>query len=120
MFDCNNPNNFIKVGKKIKIIDDISTTINYGNVSDMMHVFLRNYNTPDTPATLKMKKSIFKKCIIAATKNHMMDGLNRVGPYMKFAGIKEDPKIFAKTVYECAFLPDNKKVKELNKYLDAL
>lgn len=120
MFDCNNPNNFIKVGNKIKIIDDLTTSMNYGNVSDMMHVFLKNYNTPDTPETLKMKKIIFKKCIIAATKNNMMDGFHKLGPYMKFVGINEKPRKFSEKILKFSQLPENKKNKEISKYLDTL
>lgn len=120
MFDFNNPNNFIKVGNKIKIIDDVSITNNRGNVSDMMRAFLRNYDTPDTPETLTMKKTIFKKCIIAAAKNDIIDDLHKLGKHMEFAGIKEEPDVFAQKVLEYSQLPKNKKIKELNKYLDSL
>ena len=120
LFDCNNPNNFIKVGQRIKIIDDISYSDKAGDVSDMMRVFLRNYDAPDTPETIKMKKTIFKKCIIAAAKNDIIDDLHKLGKHMEFAGIKEEPDVFAQKILEYSQLPKNKKIKELNKYLNTL
>jgi len=120
MFDCNNPNNFIKVGKNIKIIDDLSATIEYGNVSDMMRVFLRDYGAKNTPNTIEMKKNIFKKCVVAAVKNNMLDKFHALGEYIKFANIKEEPKEFAKKALDIARTPNKNKIKKLNTYLDTL
>lgn len=67
-FDCNNPNNFIKVGKQIKIVDDISETYHSPDCYDMLKVFMKDYNVPMSKNIKKLKRVIFQKCIIASSK----------------------------------------------------
>lgn len=67
-FDCNNPNNFVKVGKQIKIVDDISESFHTPDCYDMVKVFMKDYNLPTSKNTKKMKRAILQKCIIASSK----------------------------------------------------
>lgn len=63
-FDTNNPNNFVKVGKKIKIVDDIGITPckQANDICSFLHVFMQR------GGDVKNKKELFKKCIIACEK----------------------------------------------------
>lgn len=63
-FDTNNPNNFIKVGKKIKIVDDIVITPckQANDICSFLHIFVQR------GGDIKNKKELFKKCIIACEK----------------------------------------------------
>lgn len=66
-FDTNNPNNFIKVGKSIKIVDDIDfvSSKNPNDFFSLLKLFIRKDGNTD------LKKEIFKKCIIASEKNKL-------------------------------------------------
>lgn len=63
-FDTNNHNNFIKVGKSIRIVDDIDN-VPYKNPNDF-YSFIKLFIRAD--GKTELKKEIFKKCIIASEK----------------------------------------------------
>lgn len=63
-FDTNNPNNFIKVGKSIKIVDDIDWTPckQPNDIYNLMRIFIKK------DGDINLKKEIFKKCALACEK----------------------------------------------------
>ena len=66
-FDTNNPNNFVKVGKSIKIVDDIDITPckQYNDIYALLRVFIQKGGDMDN------KKEIFKRCILACEKHKL-------------------------------------------------
>lgn len=66
-FDTNNPNNFIKVGKSIKIVDDIDWTPckQPNDIYNLMHIFIKK------DGDINLKKEIFKKCALACEKQKL-------------------------------------------------
>ena len=64
-FDTNNPNNFIKVGKSIRIVDNINrvSSPKPNDLFSFMKVFIQNGGDK------QLKKEILKKCILASEKN---------------------------------------------------
>lgn len=66
-FDTNNPNNFIKVGDKIKIVDDIDwvPTEEPNDLFNLLRIFIHKEGESD------YKKEIFKKCILASEKANL-------------------------------------------------
>ena len=66
-FDTNNPNNFVKVGKSIRIVDDIDwvPSKNSNDMFNLMRIFIKK----DGDVTLK--KEIFKKCVLACEKHQL-------------------------------------------------
>ncbi len=64
-FDTGNPNNFIKVGNSIKVVDDIDDICPCQNPNDI-YAFLRVFIQKGGGA--RNKKEIFKKCIMACEK----------------------------------------------------
>lgn len=63
-FDTNNPNNFIKVGNSIRIVDDIDWVPSKepNDIYNFMRIFIKNQGY------INLKKQILKKCIIACEK----------------------------------------------------
>lgn len=119
-FDCYNPNNFIQVGKKIKIIDELRDTLKDGDISDVMFVFLRDYGTPITPSSQKMKREIFDKCMVAAVKNDFTRGAIRLKKTLKFVGIEKPIEEFAQDIKLISQEPKEKQVNKIKKYLEEL
>lgn len=66
-FDTNNPNNFVKVGKSIKIVDDIDITpcSDANDIHALLRVFIQ------TGGDISKKKEIFKRCILACEKHEL-------------------------------------------------
>ncbi|MBD5402419.1 hypothetical protein HDR58_06420 [bacterium] len=66
-FDTANPNNFIKVGKSIKVVDDIDWTPcpEANDIYAYLRVFIQE------GGDLSLKKEIFKKCILAIEKHQL-------------------------------------------------
>ncbi|MCM1339870.1 MAG: hypothetical protein NC191_09390 [Muribaculaceae bacterium] len=64
-FDTNNSNNFLKVGKSIKIVDDIAITpcSQVNDIFSFLKVFVQKGG-----GNARMKKAIFKKCILSIEK----------------------------------------------------
>ncbi|MBR5556058.1 hypothetical protein IKU74_08605 [bacterium] len=61
-FDTNNPNNFIKVGDDIRIVDDIDwvPTEEPNDLFNLLRIFIHKEGDSE------FKKEIFKKCLIAS------------------------------------------------------
>ena len=113
-FDCYNPNNFIKVGNQIKIVDDIYEGFSRHDCSDMLNVFMKEYNLPMSKNTNKLKRTIFKKCILAASKNNLAIYPNkilvaRLYPNEFFSDFKNNIETLDK-------LPKSKKELQFMKY----
>ena len=66
-FDTNNPNNFVKVGKSIKIVDDIDITPceQTNDIYALLRVFIQKGGNEEK------KKEIIKKCILACEKHEL-------------------------------------------------
>lgn len=66
-FDTNNPNNFIKVGDKIKIVDEINwvPTEAPNDLFSLLRIFIHKEGQSE------YKKDIFKKCLLASEKNNL-------------------------------------------------
>ena len=119
-YDCNNPNNFVQVGKSIRIVDDLSTKFSESNISDVTHVFLRNYAAKETSQSKKMKREIFNKCMIAAMKHDFTKGSIRLEKTLQFVGIKEPIEDFAQNINDISMLPKRKRVPMLKEYLNSI
>lgn len=91
-FDTNNPNNFIKVGKSIRIVDDIDW-VPCKNPNDFLS-FINPFIQQGGDANLK--KQLLKKCILASEKYQLpMDDAfkylkSKLDDTFKSVGIKEN------------------------------
>lgn len=120
IFDCNNPNNFIQVGKRIKIIDEVSDTLKENDLSDLISVFLRDYGVQNTLESKKMKREIFDKCMIAAVRNDFTNGSIRLEKTLKFVGIEKPIEEFAQDIRNISCEPKEKQIKKIEEYLKDL
>lgn len=80
-FDYINPNNFLIVGDKIRIVDDIEKKpVNgcYNNLASMFRVFITNiqaYNRASFNENLiPQRRNIFKKCVLASERMELPFG----------------------------------------------
>ena len=120
-FDCQNPNNFIKVGKQIRIVDDIEDGFGAHDAADMLNVFIREYDTKvNDKETINQRKQIFSKCIIASVKNDLNIEPFKIEKYITKLGLKTDAKTFVSNVKDINNQPDRTKYKSLKEYLDNL
>lgn len=120
LFDSCNSNNFLKVGKKIRIVDEFIPSPYKSDVSNVLHAFLRDYGGKDSPKTLKMKKEIFKKCVTAAVKHDLIHQGDRIGDAMQIAHIQEKPETFLNNIAEISQLKGKQKTTKLKAYLETL
>ena len=101
-FDTMNANNFIKVGKSIRIVDDISSVSKKqpNDFYSFLEIFLRGSHNED------LKKIIFKKCVLASEKfklpmdENYKNAPNAVNHLFKNAGISESFETFYKKMME--------------------
>lgn len=120
-FDCYNPNNFIKVGKQIRIVDDIEDGLEAHDTADMLNVFIREYDTKITDKeTINHRKQIFSKCILASVKNNLEINPFRIEKYIAKLGLKTDAKTFASNVEAINKQPEKTKYNVLKEYLNNL
>ncbi len=119
-FDSCNANNFLKVGKKIRIVDEFIPSPYKSNISNVLHAFLRDYGGNDSPKTLKMKKEIFKKCITSAVKHDFIQKGDRINDAMQIAHIQETPEKFLNNIAEISQLKGKQKTAKLKEYLETL
>lgn len=120
-FDCYNPNNFIKVGKQIRIVDDIEDGLEAHDTADMLNVFIREYDTKITDKeTINQRKQIFSKCILASVKNNLEIKPFRIEKYIAKLGLKTDAKTFASNVEAINKQPEKTKYNVLKEYLNNL
>ena len=120
-FDCQNPNNFIKVGKQIRIVDDIDNGLEAHDTADMLNVFIREYDTKITDKeTINQRKQIFSKCILASVKNDLEIKPFRIEKYIVKLGLKTDAKTFASNVEIINKQPEKTKYNTLKEYLNNL
>jgi hypothetical protein len=67
MFDTHNPNNLLKIGKSLKLVDEIA--VSPCENSNDIYAFLRAFIQEGGDEN--MKKSLFKKCILASEKENL-------------------------------------------------
>lgn len=99
-FDINNPNNFIKVGKSIRIVDEIDWVpcAQPNDIHSLMHIFIKD------GGDVELKKEIFKKCAMACEKHKLpmdaaYDYLTQfMDDIIKQAGIKIDFETYYETM----------------------
>ena len=123
-FDTNNANNFLKVGKKIKIVDDIDITPceNPNDIYAMLRVFIQKGGDIDK------KKELFKKCILACEKYQLpMESAHKYLPkyvdeIFQNAGVKVSFDDFYKTINELRnSCPDEgSRMQKVKEYLKTL
>lgn len=115
-FDCYNPNNFIKVGNQIKIVDDISEGFSRHDCLDMLNVFMKEYKLPMSENTKKLKRTIFKKCILAASKNNLAIHPNKMQVLVSRLYPNEFFSDFKNNIETLDKLPTSKKELQFKKY----
>ena len=133
-FDTNNPNNFIKIGSQIRIIDDISITPvkDFNSPLEMLNVFVIKHklgtkNIFDEKAVY-MRKDLFKKCILASEKAELpytsieykfvLDEYNEA---CKLSGIDKSFKEIYERLMNFRNIPDMKiRLSALKEYLNSL
>lgn len=80
-FDTHNPNNLLKIGKSIKLVDEISITPcrEPNDIYAFLRAFIQEGGDVDT------KKAVFKKCILASEKKKLpMDDAHKyLSAYME-------------------------------------
>lgn len=66
-FDTHNPNNLLKIGKSLKLVDEISITPceKPNDIFAFLRAFIQESGDIDT------KKAVFKKCILASEKSQL-------------------------------------------------
>ncbi len=124
-FDTGNPNNFIKVGKSIRIVDDVYDICPCPNSNDIyafLSVFIQK------GGSMKLKKEMFKKCIMACEKYQLpMDDdikyfSKEVNEIFGYAGVRVSFEEFdevIKTLRQTC--PNNKlRLTKVREYLETL
>lgn len=66
-FDTHNPNNLLKIGRSLKLVDEISITPceKPNDIFAFLRAFIQEGRDTDT------KKAVFKKCILASEKSQL-------------------------------------------------
>lgn len=129
-FDTLNPNNFIKTGKSIRVVDNLET--NNGNdesvLFKMLDVFL-DYMQVNTihgkdAELIDLRKNIFKKCVMASIKAEHKIPKNdnvRFDYFCDICGINNSFSDICKDLYKIkAETPKSKFLKTVKEYLDTL
>ena len=123
-FDTNNPNNFIKVGDEIRVVDDIDwvPTEEPNDLFNLLRIFIHKEGESD------FKKEIFKKCILASEKANLpMEAAHKylkrfMDEMCQYAGSKKN---FSE-IYEAlssirkSSLDEETKLKEIENFIKEL
>lgn len=123
-FDTNNPNNFIKVGKSIRIVDEVDWVPNSkpNDIFSFLRIFIQQGGDS------RLKKSILKKCLLASEKYKLpMDDIYQYMPSM-MDNILEMAKInrpFGELYYKLSELrnsglKENVRMQKAKEYIDML
>ena len=122
-FDTINPNNFIKVGKSIKIVDEIDW-VPYKEPNDiysLMRIFIKECGNTD------LKKELFKKCALACEKHKLpMDAVydyqtKFMDDIIEYSGIKMPFEVYYDTMQTLRQNPNDKQRLNLVKeFLNSL
>lgn len=121
-FDTNNPNNFIKVGNSIRIVDDIDWVPSRepNDIYSFMRIFIKE------DGNVNLKKQILQKCILACEKNKIPinDTYDYLSNFMddifKNAGIKisfEDYYIEMQNL-RSTYKNDNIRMQKVKEYIE--
>lgn len=123
-FDTNNPNNFIKVGKSIRIVDDIDWVPckNPNDFLNFIHPFIQQGGDAN------LKKQLLKKCILASEKHELpMDNAfkflkSKLDDIFKSVGIKENFEDFYQkmTTLRKNYPNQSERMKLANEYINSL
>lgn len=123
-FDTNNPNNFIKVGNQIRVVDDIAWTPceEPNTLYGLLKIFLQEN------ANSSLAKELFKKCALACEKYELpMDSdykylKNYVEQLFKNAHIRTDFEKYYQKISELRAAQENKTIRlqMVNDYLNTL
>lgn len=123
-FDTNNPNNFIKVGRQIRVVDEIAWTPcqKPNTLYGMLRIFLQEN------ADINLAKQLFKKCALACEKYELPidDDYKYLKNYMdtlfKNASINTNFEKYYQKITELRLTQENKttRLKMINDYLDSL
>lgn len=123
MFDTANPNNFIKVGKSIRVVDDIDW-VPCEKPNTLYH-FLKIFLQED--GDIALKKQLFKKCILAAEKYQLpMDTdykylKSHVEELFKNAHLNQTFEQYYQKMTEIRSIPDkNTRMQLVTQYLETL
>lgn len=120
-FDTNNPNNFIKVGNSIRIVDDIDWVPSKepNDIYSFMRIFIKE------GGNVKLKKQILEKCILACEKakiplDDTYDYLSKfMDDILSNAGVKisfEDYYIEMKNLRN-TYKNDNIRIQKVKEYI---
>jgi hypothetical protein len=122
MFDTHNPNNLLKIGKSLKLVDEvaISPCEKPNDILAFLRAFIQEGGDPD------VKKSVFKKCILASEKEKLpMDNVNKfdfLRDYMdeifKNAGVNDTFSNFYEKMTQ--FRSDKNHIQLVKQYLENL
>lgn len=121
-FDTNNPNNFIKVGNSIRIVDDIDWVPSKepNDIYSFMRIFIKE------GGNINLKKQILEKCILACEKTKIplentYDYLSRfMDDIFKNAGLKisfEDYYIEMQNLRN-TYKNDNIRMQKVKEYIE--
>ena len=123
-FDTNNPNNFIKVGNSIKIVDDIDwvPTEEPNDLFNLLRIFIHKEGNSE------FKKEIFKKCILASEKTNLpMEAAHKylkrfMDEICQFANTKKSfNEIFETLTNLRKNIPDTtSRLKQVEKFIEEL
>lgn len=132
-FDVINPNNFIKTGDEIRIVDNIThvDVKNYNNLNKMLDLFTKstgvNAEIGFDKNMVTNRKIIYKKCILASEKSELPfyaepQELSELKRSTKLAGIKEDfSDIMSKLLeFREKYTDMTKRLNAVNDYLETL
>ncbi len=117
-FDTHNPNNFLKIGSSLKLVDEIAITP--CKEPNDIHAFLRAFIQESGDSDIK--KAVFKKCILASEKEKLpMDDAHKyMSTYMeeifKNAGVNDTFENFYKLMTE--YRNDKNHMRLVEQYLE--
>lgn len=125
-FDTINPNNFVLVGKQIRIVDEIYETSqpNPNNLTNLLKVFLTDSALGYDASALGYRKEIFKKLLLASEKYELPHGYDIIN-YSKcfnLCGIKDYPNNVLKNLETIRSENKNMKIRlqKISDYLNTL
>lgn len=132
-FDIFNPNNFLLVGDKIRIVDDLDIIgkKRYNNMASMLDPFIGKIHVASSAvfdkALIPQRKNILEKCILASERAELPIDFSLtqddvIGESINLAGIKQDYDVILDTLAKFRKTVPNleKRINAVKEYLDKL
>ncbi len=129
-FDFDNPNNFLLIDDKIRVVDDLEYRENKPNtINDMLTAFILKLNAITSAhfdeKLIAERRNVFKKCVIACEKSELpLNGMenDRINEVLHFTNFKTKEKDFVSSLCDIRkkFPNMDERINAVSAFLEAL